>query len=93
MTITVDAVSKHYPDGTIAVDGVSFEVEDNSTVVLVGSSGSGKSTLLSLVNRMIDPTVGRVLIDGQDISGVNPACGTPMALRPGSPRLKTAVAH
>lgn len=72
MTITFDAVSKHYPDGTIAVDGVSFEVEDNSTVVLVGSSGSGKSTLLSLVNRMIDPTVGRVLIDGQDISGVNP---------------------
>ena len=72
MTITFDAVSKHYPDGTIAVDGVSFEVEDNSTVVLVGSSGSGKSTLLSLVNRMIDPTAGRVLIDGQDISGVNP---------------------
>lgn len=70
--ITFDAVSKHYPDGTIAVDNVSFTVEDNSTVVLVGSSGSGKSTLLSLVNRMIDPTSGRVLIDGNDVAHTDP---------------------
>lgn len=70
--IRFDGVSKHYPDGTIAVDDVSFDVEDNSTVVLVGSSGSGKSTLLSLVNRMIDPTRGRVLINGEDINGADP---------------------
>ena len=73
--ITFDAVSKHYPDGSgvsVAVDNVSFTVEDNSTVVLVGSSGSGKSTLLSLVNRMTDPTSGRVLINGSDVADTDP---------------------
>ncbi len=70
--ITFDGVSKHYPGGTIAVDNVSFTVDDSSTVVLVGSSGSGKSTLLSMVNRMTDPTEGRVLIDGRDIASSNP---------------------
>ena len=76
--ITFDAVSKHYPGGrdgsdvSVAVDNVSFTVEDNSTVVLVGSSGSGKSTLLSLVNRMTDPTSGRVLINGSDVADTDP---------------------
>lgn len=79
--ITFDAVSKHYPDGrdgrngsgvSVAVDNVSFTVEENSTVVLVGSSGSGKSTLLSLVNRMTDPTSGRVLINGSDVADTDP---------------------
>lgn len=72
MTITFDAVSKHYSDGTVAVADVSFDVQDDSTVVLVGSSGSGKSTLLSLVNRMIDPTAGRVLINGRDVADTDP---------------------
>ncbi|EEW48784.1 ABC transporter, ATP-binding protein [Corynebacterium efficiens YS-314] len=73
--ITFDTVSKHYPDGSgvsVAVDNVSFTVEENSTVVLVGSSGSGKSTLLSLVNRMTDPTSGRVLINGADVADTDP---------------------
>lgn len=65
-------VSKVYPDGTTAVDHVSFTVPDNTTTVLVGSSGSGKSTLISMVNRMIDPTGGQVLVDGVDVATEDP---------------------
>lgn len=70
--IEFDDVSKTYPGGTQAVSNVSFTVPSHSTTVLVGSSGSGKSTLLSMVNRMIEPTRGRVLIDGVDVATVNP---------------------
>lgn len=70
--IEFDDVSKTYPGGTQAVVNVSFTVPSHSTTVLVGSSGSGKSTLLSMVNRMIEPTRGRVLIDGVDVATVNP---------------------
>ncbi len=69
--IEFDSVSKTYGP-TRAVADVSFTVPDRSTTVLVGSSGSGKSTLLGMVNRMIEPSSGRVLIDGQDVAGVNP---------------------
>lgn len=70
--IEFENISKRYPDGTLAVDNVSFTVEDNSTVVLLGSSGSGKSTLLSMVNRMTDPTNGRVLIDAHPVADTDP---------------------
>lgn len=70
--IEFSSVSKHYPDGTVAVDDVSFNVPSHSTVVLVGSSGSGKTTLLRMVNRMIDPSRGRVLIDGHDVAEMDP---------------------
>lgn len=65
-------VSKIYPDGTTAVDDISFTVPRHTTVVLLGSSGSGKSTLLGMVNRMITPSAGRVLIDGEDIARRDP---------------------
>ncbi|MDO5034880.1 MAG: ATP-binding cassette domain-containing protein [Actinomycetaceae bacterium] len=70
--IEFDKVSKTYPGGTQAVTDVSFTIASHSTTVLLGSSGSGKSTLLGMVNRMIDPTSGRVLIDGVDIASLNP---------------------
>lgn len=70
--IEFDNVSKIYPGGTQAVTDVSFKIPSQSITVLVGSSGSGKSTLLSMVNRMIDPTRGRVLIDEVDVADVNP---------------------
>ncbi|WP_108250392.1 ABC transporter ATP-binding protein [Planctomonas deserti] len=70
--IEFSSVFKHYPDGTVAVDDVSFTVASHSTVVLVGSSGSGKTTLLRMVNRMTDPTRGRVLIDGNDVAEMDP---------------------
>jgi osmoprotectant transport system ATP-binding protein len=65
-------VTKRFPDGTLAVEGFSLVLPTHKATVLVGSSGSGKTTLLRMINRMVDPTDGKVLIDGEDISGVNP---------------------
>ncbi|WP_080792898.1 ABC transporter ATP-binding protein [Corynebacterium pacaense] len=70
--IEFEGISKRYSDGTLAVDDVSFTVEEQSIVVLLGSSGSGKSTLLGMVNRMIEPTRGRVLIDAHPVTDTDP---------------------
>jgi len=48
------------------VDGVSMQIEGNSITVIVGTSGSGKSTLLRMINRLVEPSAGRVLIEGRD---------------------------
>jgi osmoprotectant transport system ATP-binding protein len=69
--IEFDHVSKIYPDGTVALDDVSLEVPSHALIALVGSSGSGKTTLLRMVNRMIDPNSGRVLIDGNDVKSMD----------------------
>ena len=63
--IRIERLSKQY-DATTVVDDVSFEVEHNSITVIVGTSGSGKSTLLRMINRLVEPTRGRVLLDGAD---------------------------
>lgn len=65
--IEFEGVSKRYPDGTIAVSNFSLTIASHSVVALVGSSGSGKTTLLRMINRMVEPSAGRVLIDGADI--------------------------
>jgi osmoprotectant transport system ATP-binding protein len=63
--ITVENLTKRY-GATTVVDGVSMTIERNSITVIVGTSGSGKSTLLRMINRLVEPTHGRVLIDGAD---------------------------
>ena len=63
--IVIESLTKRY-DATMAVDAVSMVIERNSITVIVGTSGSGKSTLLRMINRLIEPTSGRVLIDGRD---------------------------
>jgi len=63
--ITIENLSKQYDAATV-VDDVNLAVERNSITVIVGTSGSGKSTLLRMLNRLIEPTAGRVLIDGKD---------------------------
>jgi osmoprotectant transport system ATP-binding protein len=70
--IEFEGVSKVYPDGTVALDNVSLQIPSHSMIALVGSSGSGKTTLLRMINRMIEPTSGRVLIDGRDVRTMNP---------------------
>ncbi|WP_069622384.1 ABC transporter ATP-binding protein, partial [Streptomyces niveus] len=70
--IRFEQVSKVYPDGTTAVDGLSFEVREGELVTLVGPSGCGKTTTMMMVNRLIEPTSGRILVGGEDISGVDP---------------------
>ncbi|MEU4740066.1 ATP-binding cassette domain-containing protein [Actinosynnema sp. NPDC023658] len=65
-------VTKRFDDGTTAVNGLDLVVEAGTITVFVGPSGCGKTTSLRMVNRMIDPTSGTVLVDGEDVLGVDP---------------------
>jgi len=67
--IEFESVTKQFPDGTVAVEDFSFTLPSHRTTVFVGSSGCGKTTLLRMVNRMVEPTSGRITIDGVDIAG------------------------
>jgi len=69
--ITLDNVSKEYPDGTQAVRGVSFEVQDGELCVLLGPSGCGKTTTMKMINRLIPITGGRILIDGVENTAID----------------------
>ena len=70
--IRFENVTKSYPDGTTAVHELSLEVAEGELVTLVGPSGCGKTTTMKMVNRLIEPTSGRILLGGEDISGVDP---------------------
>ena len=63
--ILIDAVTKRYGT-TVAVDGFSAEVSDGEVCVLIGPSGCGKTTTLRMINRLVEPTEGRILINGND---------------------------
>jgi len=63
--ITLERLSKRYGDATV-VDDVSMVVEPRTITTIVGTSGSGKSTVLRMINRLVEPSSGRVLIDGHD---------------------------
>ena len=71
--IRFEAVSKTYPDGTVAVDHLDLEAPSGQITVLVGPSGCGKTTSLRMINRMIDPTSGRIWLDDRDTATVPPA--------------------
>ncbi|MEV7085355.1 ATP-binding cassette domain-containing protein [Streptomyces sp. NPDC093085] len=70
--IRFEQVGKVFPDGTTAVHDLSFEVREGELVTLVGPSGCGKTTTMMMVNRLIEPTSGRILLAGRDISGEDP---------------------
>src|SRR5437016_390213 len=65
-TVELRSVTKRYGD-TVAVDGLSFAVPAGRICVLVGPSGCGKTTSLRMVNRLIEPTSGEILIDGENV--------------------------
>ncbi|MCD6071360.1 MAG: amino acid transporter ATP-binding protein [Microvirga sp.] len=67
--IEIEHLSKRYGD-TIVVDDVSFTIGEGEIAVVVGTSGAGKSTLLRMINRLVAPDAGRVLIDGQDTTTI-----------------------
>ena len=66
--LQIENLTKVYPDGTVGLKNVSFNVPDHAFLSVIGLSGSGKSTLLRCINRLIEPTEGRVLWDGVDIT-------------------------
>ncbi len=71
--IRLETVSKQFAGGSNAVRDLSLEIADGQTCVLIGPSGCGKTTTLRMINRLLDPDSGRVLVDGVDTRGVDPA--------------------
>ena len=63
--IRLEAVSKRYPNGTVAVRELTLDVADGEVAVLVGPSGCGKTTLLRMINRLIEPSSGRIYPRGR----------------------------
>lgn len=69
--LRVEHLTKVYDDGTVALRDVSFVVPDGEFLAVIGLSGSGKSTLLRCINRLIDPTEGRILWKDEDITAAS----------------------
>jgi len=69
--LEVQNLTKIYEGGTVALRDMSFTVKDGEFLVIIGLSGSGKSTLLRCINRLIEPTEGRILWDGVDVTGLS----------------------
>ncbi len=70
--IRLEGVGKTYADGTVAVQELDLDVARGEMVCLVGPSGCGKSTTLKMVNRLIEPSTGRIFIEGRDVTGEDP---------------------
>lgn len=68
--IRFESVSKGYPDGALALNDLNFEAGSGEITVLVGPSGCGKTTLLRMINRMVEPDSGRVLLNGRDTATI-----------------------
>ncbi len=66
--IEFKSVSKKFEDGTVAVEDFNLILPSHKTTVFVGSSGCGKTTLLRMINRMVEPTSGQILIDDEDVA-------------------------
>src|SRR5437870_6377279 len=66
-SVELREVGKVFPGGVVAVDGVSLRIDAGRVVALLGPSGCGKTTTLRLINRLEEPTSGRVLVRGQDV--------------------------
>jgi len=71
--IRLDQLTKHYPGQEApAVDGIDLAVPQGEIVILVGPSGCGKTTTLEMINRLIEPSSGRIFLEGEDVTHVNP---------------------
>jgi osmoprotectant transport system ATP-binding protein len=71
--INMEHVTKRYGEGGVAsVDDLSLIVPEGSTVALIGPSGCGKTTTMRMLNRLIDPTEGRIIVNGEDVTKVDP---------------------
>src|SRR3954468_5750461 len=70
--IRLDGVTKEYESGAVAVDHLTLDVPEGEICVLVGPSGCGKTTTLKMVNRLIEPSAGRIFLDGRDVTHADP---------------------
>jgi osmoprotectant transport system ATP-binding protein len=70
--IRLEHVTKRYANGHVAVEDLSLAVADGEICVLVGPSGCGKTTTMRMINRLIEPTSGRILLDGEDVTDADP---------------------
>ncbi len=70
--ISLRGLGKTYPDGTVAVGSIDLDVPEGQLVCLVGPSGCGKTTTLKMINRLIEPSCGKIFIDGNEVTGVSP---------------------
>jgi osmoprotectant transport system ATP-binding protein len=66
--IKLESVEKFYAQGRAALRGVTLDIEEGNTVALLGPSGCGKTTTLKLINRLVTPSAGRVMVDGRDVA-------------------------
>jgi len=71
-SISLQGIQKRYPNGTEAVRELSLDVKAGELVVLIGPSGCGKSTVLRMINRLIEPTAGRIMLGDEDVTDVDP---------------------
>src|SRR5271169_668863 len=70
--ISFHDVHKVYADGTVAIDRLNLDVPEGTLTVFVGPSGCGKTTSMRMINRMVEPTSGTVMVDGSDVARVDP---------------------
>jgi phosphonate transport system ATP-binding protein len=70
--LEIQHLTKVYEDGTRALHDISFTVRDGEFLILIGLSGSGKSTLLRCINRLVEPTEGKVIWNGVDVTAASP---------------------
>ena len=70
--IRLEALTKRWDNGQVAVDALDLEVFEGEICMLVGPSGCGKTTTLKMVNRLIEPTSGRIFLGGDDVTAADP---------------------
>ncbi|MEP6463409.1 MAG: ATP-binding cassette domain-containing protein, partial [Frankiaceae bacterium] len=70
--LRLEQVSKRYADGTVAVHELSLDIGRGEIACLVGPSGCGKTTTMKMINRLVEPSGGRILLDGEDVLQVDP---------------------
>ncbi|WP_429912911.1 ABC transporter ATP-binding protein [Glycocaulis sp.] len=71
MVLDVQALTKTFPGGTLAVDAASFTVREGALLALVGESGCGKTTTLKMINRLLEPSSGTVSFKGEDVTALD----------------------